>query len=200
MLIVFNNIKLHVRSLQELGIESKNYDSLLAPIMLERLPHQLKLIISQNLKSEIWALDKTSLLINEKLRAPESCIIPRNSFNSVSTDEQQGGNNNLSHFESPGSGSVLYSNQMHQNMCVFCSDHHWSNKCVVISKPEARKEYLRKGCRCFLCLNQIHIVGKCPKTKTCYYCRSLHNSAVCNTKNEKFGTLLTKQTQMQFVI
>ena len=81
-----------MRSLQELGIESKNYDSLLAPIMLERLPHQLKLIISQNLKSEIWALDKTLLLINEKLRAPESCIIPRNSFNSVSTDEQQGGN------------------------------------------------------------------------------------------------------------
>ena len=53
LLIVFNNIKLHVRSLQELGIESKNYGSLLAPIMLERLPHQLKLIISQNLKSEI---------------------------------------------------------------------------------------------------------------------------------------------------
>ena len=53
LLIVFNNIKLHVPSLQELGIESKNYGSLLAPIMLERLPHQLKLIISQNLKSEI---------------------------------------------------------------------------------------------------------------------------------------------------
>ena len=49
----FDNIESHVRRLQGLGIESKNYGYLLAPIILERLSHQLKLIISQNLKSEI---------------------------------------------------------------------------------------------------------------------------------------------------
>ena len=48
-----DNIESHVCSLQGLGIESKNYGYLLAPIILERLSHQLKLIISRNLKSEI---------------------------------------------------------------------------------------------------------------------------------------------------
>ena len=46
---------------------------------------------SRNLKSEIWDLDNFLLLINEELRAQESCIIPSNSFNSTSNDEKQGG-------------------------------------------------------------------------------------------------------------
>ena len=36
----FDNIESHLHSLQSLGIESKNYGSLLAPIILDRLPHQ----------------------------------------------------------------------------------------------------------------------------------------------------------------
>ena len=59
-----------------------------------------------------------------------------------------------------------------------------------ISEPEARKEYLRKGNRCFLCLNQSHISRNCSETKTCYYCKGLHNSAICTKKKdspEKFG-------------
>ena len=180
----FDNIESHVRSLQGLGIESKNYGSLLAPIILERLPHQLKLIISQNLKSEIWDLDKILLLINEELRARVNCIIPNNNFNSISNDEKQGGKNNLSYFESPTSGSALYSNQTHQNKCVFYRGNHWSDKCKVISEPEARKEYLRKGNRCFLCLNQSYISRNYSKTKTCHYCKSLHNSAICTKKKD----------------
>ena len=68
----FYHIESHVRTLQGLGIESKNYGSLLAPIILGRLSHQLKLIITRNLKDEIWDLDKILLLINEELRARES--------------------------------------------------------------------------------------------------------------------------------
>ena len=86
----FDNIESHVRSLQGLGIESKSYGSLLAPIILDRLPQELKLIIRRNLKSEIWDLDKILLLINKELRARESCTIPSNSFNSISNDEKHG--------------------------------------------------------------------------------------------------------------
>ena len=186
----FYYIESHVRTLQGLGIESKNYGSLLAPIILGRLSHQLKLIITRNLKDEIWDLDKILLLISEELRARESCIIPSNSFNSISNDEKRGGKNNLSHFESLASRSTLYSKQTHENKCVFCRGNHWSDKCKVISEPEARKEYLRKGNRCFLCLNQSHISRNCSKTKTCYCCKGLHNSAICTKKKdspEKFG-------------
>ena len=36
--------------------------------------------------------------------------------------------------------------------CVFCKGFHWSDKCWVITDPEARKGFLRKGKRCFFCV------------------------------------------------
>ena len=91
------------------------------------------------MKDEIWDLDKILLLINEELRAGESCIIPNKSFNTISNNENQGGENNLSHSERPTSGSALYSKQTHQNKCVFCHGNYWFDKCKVSSEPEARK-------------------------------------------------------------
>ena len=55
----------------------------------------------------MWDLDKILFRSNEEVRARESCIIPSNSFNSISNDEKQGGKNNLSNFESSTSGSAL---------------------------------------------------------------------------------------------
>ena len=139
-------------------------------------------------------MDKFLWLINEESRARESCIIPSNNFNSISDDEKQVCKNNLSYFESPASVSALYSNQTHQNKCVFCHGSHYSNKCDVVSEPQARKEYLRKDSRCFLSLNQSHISRNCPKTKTCYYCKGLYNS---NSKifSKSRETLLTKPSE-----
>ena len=138
----------------------------------------------------MWDLDKILFRSNEEVRARESCIIPSNSFNSISNDEKQGGKNNLSNFESSTSGSALCFDQKHQNKCAFCRGNHWSYKCKVISKPEAKKEYLRKRNRCFLCLNQSQIRRNCAKTKTCYHCNGLHNSAICTKskdRTEKLG-------------
>ena len=74
---------------------------------------------------------------------------------------------------------------MHQNKCVFCCGNHWPDKCKVISEPETGKEYLSKGNRCFLCLNECHISINSSKTKTCYYCKGLHNSAICAKKKDR---------------
>ena len=103
----FDNIESYVLSLQGFGIISKNHGCLLTLIIQKRLPHQFKLIISPNLKSKMWDLDKILFRSNEEVRARESCIIPSNSFNSISNDEKQGGKNNLSNFESSTSGSAL---------------------------------------------------------------------------------------------
>ena len=96
-----------------------------------------------------------------------------------------------------------YANQTHQNKCAFCRGNHWSDKCKVISEPEARKEYLRKGSHCFLCLNQSHISRNCSKQK------HATNAKVCTIPQfvlrkrivwKSWETLLTKPTRMQFII
>ena len=51
---LYDDVQIQVRSLQSLGIEEENYRSFLAPIIMERLPHEVELNINRNLDDELW--------------------------------------------------------------------------------------------------------------------------------------------------
>ena len=63
----FDDVTSHVRSLVNLGVESGTYGLLLCPIILEKLPNELTLIISRNNNENDWNFTKTLDLINVKL-------------------------------------------------------------------------------------------------------------------------------------
>ena len=61
MRLFYEDIGNHVRSLDGLEINSQEFGALLAPVIIERLPHQLKLIIGRNIKDKICDLTKILL-------------------------------------------------------------------------------------------------------------------------------------------
>ena len=44
---------------------------------------------------------------------------------------------------------------------------------------------MKKSSKCFSCLKGNHQVKNCKKSKSCYYCKGLHNSAICFQKDKK---------------
>ena len=64
---LFDDVTSHVRSLVNLGVESRTYGLLLCPIILEKLSNELTLIISRNNNENNWDFTKTLDLINVKL-------------------------------------------------------------------------------------------------------------------------------------
>ena len=92
---------------------SWEYRALLTPVIIERLPHQLKLIIDRNIKDKIW--DFTKLLCYkgriEELIAHENCSI---------TDGKGGKSYLFSnhHNKNPALESALVVNQRFKNNCV----------------------------------------------------------------------------------
>ena len=60
----FDDVTSHVRSLVNLGVERRTYGSLLCPIILEKLPNELRLVISRNNNENNWSFTKTLGLIN----------------------------------------------------------------------------------------------------------------------------------------
>ena len=56
---VYDKIESHIRSLQGLGVESKNYGCLLVPVILNHLPNDLRLIVSRKFDAsgDVWELD-----------------------------------------------------------------------------------------------------------------------------------------------
>ena len=130
--LFYDNIENHVRTLDGLGINSEEYGALLASAIIERLTHQLKLIIGQNIKDKICDLTKILSIINEKLIAHKNCSI---------TDEKGGKNYllNNNHEENPCSRSTLVANQSFKNKCAFCKGSHQPDKYEAITDPSARK-------------------------------------------------------------
>ena len=174
---LFDEIESNVRSLESLGVKANIYGSLLVPIITNRLPHQLKLVASRNLSSDLWDLTELLKIMKLEITARENC-----EYNS----DRIGKNDNFMSEDCLGSASALCSqSEKRAETCVFCKGDHWSDRCSVITDMEVRKILLRNHKRCFICLNQGHISQNCSKKNGCYFCKGLHNSAICNSRDKK---------------
>ncbi|CAB4030995.1 PREDICTED: uncharacterized protein LOC107346460 [Paramuricea clavata] len=49
----------------------------------------------------------------------------------------------------------------------------------------ARKDILRKGGRCFLCLKKNHLCRDCNSKTQCFKCRSRHHISICTKDNNE---------------
>ena len=140
-------------SLESLGVEANSYGSLLVPIIMNRLPHQLKLVVSCNLSSDLWDLTELLKIVKLEITARDNCEFNGNRI---------GKNDNFMSEDCLCSASSSYSqSEKRAKTCVFCKGDHWSNRCSVITDMEVRKILLRNHKRCFICLNQGHITQNC---------------------------------------
>ena len=175
--LFYDNIESHVRSLLSLGVDSKNYGALLSPIIMERLPNELRLIISRNLKGEGWDLTKLLEILREEIKARETCILPQSENSEVD-------------IQTPYTQSALFtkSKSTSKIKCLFCRGPHYSDKCDNVTDLQTRKEHVKKQKRCFICLKSDHVMKNCKSTKGCYYCKGKHNSAICDKREPSQST------------
>ena len=186
----YDDVKSKQQRLRNLGIDRKSYRSLLSTLIIEKLPQNIKLIKSRKIEADTLDLPKVLDSISLELRARETCVVPNQI--SLSTDGKSEIVDDLftgsSLHVTGNSRSARWSNTV---KCVFFKGFHWSDKCRMIADPEARKGFLRKGKRCCLCLNVDHENGSCPESKPCFYCKAMHNLAICNNKRDKRGKTAT---------
>ena len=69
----FDKMQVHIRALESLGVESKSFGPLLAPVINSQLPKELHLIVSRELKSPENALKLDDLIrvLMEEIEARE---------------------------------------------------------------------------------------------------------------------------------
>ena len=54
-----------------------------------------------------------------------------------------------------------------------------------MSDPSSRKQFLKQGRYRFLCLKEDHKIRDRKRKKGCFYCKGLHNSAICSEREKK---------------
>ena len=160
----YDDIESNIRSLSSLGVETSTHVTLIATLILEILPQEIK-VIARNVK-ETWDLTKILDIVNQELGAREACAVK-------TAEDGKNGSDNYERFLYTGLSLHISSwyriqGQKFANIkCVFCGQGHWSDKCSLITDPKARKNFLREKGFCFLCLKSSHVIRNCSKKETC---------------------------------
>ena len=150
---VLDSVEIQVRSLQSLGIDSAQYGAGIL-IFMEKLPDELKLIVSRRKKDD-WELNSVLRAVKSEDGARERSGIQR-------TIEKTPPRRLTFHMGSNNAtASALFSGEGKLS-CWFCRGNHRAFECHVVTNIEEIKGILKKQGRCFICLRRAgHLARYC---------------------------------------
>ena len=68
---LFDRIESQVRSLESLDCKSETFGPMLIPIVIRKLPHEFRLLVSRNTTGEIWNINDILKIYEKELSARE---------------------------------------------------------------------------------------------------------------------------------
>nr|XP_047142928.1 uncharacterized protein LOC124817159 [Hydra vulgaris] len=166
---IHDNIEVQIRSLENLGIDSTMYGPLLIPIIMQKIPEELNLIIARNFDScDYWDIKYVLKSLKAELQAREKAHSGREC-----------------NFD-PSTAEVLHSSAsfkpQYELKCIFCSKSHKSESCKTVTNINSRRNILRDKRRCFNCLKSGHMSKDCRSRISCYECSGKHHISMCFKK------------------
>ena len=170
---LYNKIEINTRALSSSGVSTEHFGALLIPIVLEKLPDNVRLQISRNLGSDNWEIKDFMAAINDEVTARENFeyLKKKGVEDDVVTDK-------------PKVGSIAsLAVQQKKSVCVFCeSSSHYSDRCDVITDISLRKQKLKDKRCCFRCMKSNHTANICRTRVFCFRCKKTnkHNTAICD--------------------
>ena len=159
---LYDTVESQVRGLKSLGVSAESYRSLLVSVLLNKLPQELRLIVSRQVNEKEWNLDGLLSMVEKEIsareRASSSGQTPRKSTRDLPT------------------GITLVSSTLTSPKCSYCQQPHTSSSCRSVVDTAERKQILR---RCFICLRQNHTSHECHSTIRCSKCNGRHHVSIC---------------------
>ena len=71
---ILNSLETSVRNLTDLNVERNSYGTLLISIIFDRIPNELRIIISRNFKNDVWDLRNLIDIFKLELFSRKRCF------------------------------------------------------------------------------------------------------------------------------
>ena len=197
---LYDRTEATVRSLRGVGVSDESYGTILTPIIMAKVPSELRLILSRDLSDE-WDLSGLLDIFGKELALREKCSLApitnpassKTGHNKIQVKPKQGAYNEG--FAPATTATLLVNQGVSQKIptCLFCNQQHFSSSCTKVTNPNARKAILREKRRCFICLRGGHISKNCNSGSKCYNCRGKHHVSICGSKPDHLSQPATEQ-------
>ena len=129
---VNDQIIVHIRGLAALKVTSEQYESHLMPMIMSKLPSDIRLCVACDLTDEQWKIDELMDVILKEVEARESS-------EETKIKSQQVNPKPSTH----GHTSSAFMTQGNNIQCVYCSGQHYSASCNKVKLAKDRKDVLR---------------------------------------------------------
>ena len=152
--------------------------SLLIPIVMSKLPNNIRLQIARNTTSEVWKIEELTERIRIEMEAREAS----ERVKAVEPTSSHPGQPRLPEFNgkpkaTAGRFLVESPPTPFTPTCVYCNGQHFSASCEKVKGISERKAILGRDKRCFMCLRRGHQQGECDKN--CKRCDRRHHQSIC---------------------
>lgn len=168
--VVFDQITVHIRGFSTMGINSKQYRSLLIPMIMSKLLSEMRLRVARETTDEVWKIDELMDVIKKEVEA-------RQASEGTKFKSSLPGARIFTPSHNVPTASALVA-QNHYIRCVYCNGQHFSASCDKICRVKERKDILIKSGHCFNCLKLNHKTKECQNTKTCRKCHRKHHQSI----------------------
>ena len=171
---VYDKISVHVRGLASIGVSSEQYGSLLIPIIMSKLPNDIRLQIARKISKDVWKIDELLEIIKFE-KARELSEATKTSGNSLHDKD------NTKKYNPPTASSLVTKTKDGdvKIQCVYCNGFHYSASCNRFVNFKARKKILAENRRCFNCLRKGHQVRDWTSPRKCRFCSTKHHTSIC---------------------
>ena len=189
-----DEIEVNVRCLKNLDVASSTYGPMLINIVMNKLPNDVKLIVSRSMAAaslevteDKWKIDELLKHLKQEIDSREMCYLvagfsPSGSNPNSPDSKRRGGKGN----EYTSSSLVNPTDEPPPaSKCVYCSQKHASWKCMVVTDVNKRKSILIRSGRCFVCLLKKHVARNCTVKYKCKNCSGRHNISLCDPSRRK---------------
>ena len=69
--IIYDKIKINVRGLESLGVKAEQYGSFLIPVIMSRLPAEVRLHVARVSTKDVWEINELLKVIQAEVEARE---------------------------------------------------------------------------------------------------------------------------------
>ena len=175
---LYDHITVHIRGLEALEVNSDQYGSLLIPIIMSKLPSEVRLKVARENQEDVWQIKDLMKVLQTEVDAREASETTK-----LKSASQTAAKNHSQNRHNHTAGAFVSQNRPIK--CVYCNALHYSASCDKVRDVKERKDHLIKTGRCFNCLKANHKTRECLSTKTCRLCHQKHHQSICNSLSQQ---------------
>ena len=167
----YDTIESHVRGLASLGKHPESYGAMLTPIILGKLPKEIRKNIAREHNNVEWTLEDLRGTLLKEIQILETGIHTSGESQSMT----------MASFHTGARRNLQPPEPRKSTNCVYCKQHHSPSLCNVVTNTQDRMAIVKRDKLCFNCLGH-HKVALCNSKFRCKTCKHKHHTSLCSTQ------------------